>query len=331
MLMREPSEVDPHYFGGRRVLVTGGTGFLGSQVSRSLRHNGADVVAIGSRDFDLTVQSHVRKLFDDVKPELVIHAAGAVGGIGANVANPGRFLYANALMGLLVLEEARRTGIDKVVMVSTTCAYPENASVPLKEESLWDGRPAGATGPYGVAKRMLHEAVDAYHRQYGTKAAVLMLSNLYGPGDHFEDSTSHVLAALIHRIVTAKRDHVAEITNWGTGEPTREFLHVADAARAILLAAARWDDPSPINVGTGIETSVRELSDMIAAAVAFGGTIHWDPTKPDGQPRRYLDVAKARQFGFEAEIDLHDGIAETVEWYEREMHPDRAGSPNLVR
>lgn len=307
--------VDPEFYSQRKVVVTGGTGFLGSRVAAQLEESGADVAAIGSKDFNLTEQADVRRMYEELQPSLVVHAAGAIGGIGANVANPGRFVYENGLMGLLMLEEARRAEVDKFVLISTTCTYPNSAPLPMSEESLWDGKPAGATGPYGIAKRMLHEASIGYQAQYGVKSATLMLSNLYGPGDHFDEETSHVLAALVRRFVEAVDTGSESVTNWGTGSPTREFLHVDDAARAIALAGARRDDPAPVNIGTGVETSIKELAELIADAAGFTGSIEWDTTKPDGQPRRYLDVEKAKEFGFTAEIPLEAGIAETVAWY----------------
>lgn len=313
--MRELRPIDPDFYRGRKVVVTGGTGFLGSRVAAQLERSGADVAAIGSRDFDLTEQADVRRLYAEHTPSLVVHAAGAIGGIGANVANPGRFLYVNALMGLLMLEEARLAGVDKFVLISTTCTYPNSAPLPMREDTLWDGKPAGATGPYGVAKRMLHEASIGYEAQYGMRSATLMLSNLYGPGDHFDEETSHVLAALVRRFVEAVDSGAESVTNWGTGSPTREFLHLDDAARAVALAGARHDDTTPVNVGTGVETSIKELAELIAQAAGYSGAIEWDTSKPDGQPRRYLDVEKAKAFGFEAEIPLAEGIAETVTWY----------------
>jgi GDP-L-fucose synthase len=206
-------------------------------------------------------------------------------------------------------------GVEKFVLISTTCTYPNAAPLPMREESLWDGRPAGATGPYGVAKRMLHEAAAGYLEQYRFRSATLMLSNLYGPGDHFDEATSHVLAALVRRFVEAAETGASTVTNWGTGSPTREFLHVDDAAKAIALAGARHDDPAPVNVGTGIETSIKQLAEMVAESAGYTGSIEWDTTKPDGQARRFLDVEKARSFGFAASIPLAEGIAETVDWY----------------
>ena len=300
---------------GRRVVVTGGRGFLGRYVCRALAAQGAEVTALGRADYDLLDQVAVRALYADLRPELVVHLAAACGGIGANVANPGRFLYENALMGLLLLEAARRADTGKLVLISTTCAYPKTAPIPLREETLWDGKPVGATGPYGMAKRLLHEACATYAQQYGFASNVLLLANLYGPEDHFDPENSHVVPALIRRFVEAARDGTPAVTNWGSGSPTREFLHVRDAARAVTLAAGLHDDPAPVNIGTGVETSIRALTELVADAAGYTGEIAWDVSKPDGQPRRSLDVTRARAFGFEAEIPLSDGVRETVEWF----------------
>ncbi len=313
--MREPSVVDPAFYADRRVVVTGGTGFLGRYVCRTLEASGADVAALGSKDYDLTEQSSVRRLFAELQPQVVIHLAAACGGIGANISNPGRFLYENAFMGLLLLEESRLAGIEKLVLISTTCAYPRDAALPLTESDLWNGPPVGATGPYGMAKRLLHEALMNYSRQYGMRGAVLLPANLYGPEDHFDPENSHVVAALIRRFVEATQGDTPAVTNWGTGRCTREFMHVHDAARAIVLAAARQSNPTPINLGTGVETSIKALSDLIADAAGYQGQVAWDTDKPEGQPRRFLNVDKARAFGFEAEISLADGLKETVDWF----------------
>lgn len=313
--------VAPDFFGGRRVVVTGGRGFLGRWVVRQLLASGAEVSALGRSDYDLTEQAAVRALYADLRPHLVVHCAGAVGGIGANVANPGRYLYENAQMGLSVLEEGRRAGLEKLVLISTTCAYPEGAPMPLREETLWDGPPTGATGPYGMAKRLLHAAVESYARQYGVQGVVLLPANLYGPEDHFDPEQSHVVPGLIRRYVEAVESGAQRVVNWGSGTPTREFLHVRDAARGIALAAAHHADPAPVNLGSGVETPIRALTERIAALTGFAGEVAWDTARPDGVLRRVLDTRRARAgFGFEAQVDLAAGLAETVAWF-REHRP----------
>ena len=299
-----------------KVAVTGGRGFLGRFVVRELERRGHQVCGLGRRDYDLTEQAAVRKLFADLRPEVLVHLAAAVGGIGANIANPGRFLSENAVMGLMLLEEARLAGVSRFILTSTTCAYPKDAPLPLREDDLWSGPPVGATGPYGMAKRLLHEALAGYARQYGTRGAVLVLANLYGPEDHFDPETSHVIPALIRRYVEAAVAGAPSVTNWGTGTPTREFLHVADAARAIATAAERQDDPVPMNIGTGQETSIADLTRLVANLTGYRGDVTWDTSKPDGQPRRYLDVSRARELlGFTATVPLREGLAETIDWY----------------
>ena len=301
---------------GKKVVVTGGKGFLGGFVCRALNSRGAVVEAVGSKDYNLVEQSDVRRLYNELQPDSLIHLAAACGGIGANVENPGKFLYENAMMGLMLLEEGRHNNLQKFVLVSTTCSYPKDAPLPLHEDSIWTGKPVGATGPYGMAKRLLHEACETYGRQYDLPCAVLVPANLYGPEDHFEEEKSHVIPAIIRRYVEAKEQGLDEVSNWGTGTPTREFLHVADAAEAIALATEQDISCDPINLGTGVETSIASLTDLISTAVGYEGKVVWDTDKPDGQPKRYLDVSRAKEeLGFESKIDLKDGIEETVEWY----------------
>ena len=302
--------------GGKKIVVTGGRGFLGGFVCRALESKGAEVIAIGSSDYDLINQEDVARMYQEQQPQIVIHLAAACGGIGANVENPARFLYENAVMGLMLLEEGRKSDLNKFVLISTTCSYPKDAPLPLQEDSIWTGKPVGATGPYGMAKRLLHEACETYGRQYNLPCAVLVPANLYGPEDHFEEEKSHVIPAIIRRYVEAKNAGLASVSNWGTGSPTREFLHVADAAEAIALAAEKDVECVPINLGTGIETSIADLTNIIAEAVGYEGEVAWDTTKPDGQPKRYLDVTRAKELlGFEATISLEEGIRETVAWY----------------
>ncbi len=300
---------------GKRVFVTGGGGFLGRYVVSAFQQTGALVLAPSSRELDLTEQDAVASYLDREKPDAIVHLAAACGGIGANVAQPARFLYENALMGLILIEQARRAQVGKFVLISTTCAYPQDAPLPLQEDSIWAGPPTGATGPYGMAKRLLHEAVATYRQQYGLQGNVLVPANLYGPEDHFDPENSHVVAAMIRRYCEASREQRPVITNWGSGAPTREFLHVRDAARGIVRATALHGDTAPVNLGTGIETSIRELAESIAKAAGYKGRIEWDTSKPDGQPRRVLDVSRARTFGFQASISLSDGINETIAWY----------------
>ncbi len=296
---------------GARILVTGGRGFLGSAVVRRLRAEGAEVVAVGSSDFDLTQQADVRRMIGEARADVVVHAAAAVGGIAANVANPGTFLYANALMGLMVLEEARSAGLQKLVMISTTCAYPAVTPLPMSEDDIWSGKPAGATGPYGMAKRLLHEACATYEQQFGFASSVLLLANLYGPGDRVENG--HVIPMLVERFVEAHRHDAPSVTNWGSGAATREFLHVDDAARAVARAVACDTGAGVINVGTGVETSIREVSELIQAAVGYTGDVRWDTSKPEGQARRVLDTRRAADvLGWQAEVDLATGLGQTV-------------------
>jgi len=300
----------------KKIVVTGGRGFLGGFVCNALTERGAEVVPIGSSDYNLIEQADVRRMYKEHSPSLVIHLAAACGGIGANVENPARFLYENAIMGLLLLEEGRQHNLEKFVLISTTCSYPKDAPLPLQEDSIWTGKPVGATGPYGMAKRLLHEACETFGRQYDLPCVVLVPANLYGPEDHFDEEKSHVIPAIIRRYVEAKESGLDEVSNWGTGSPTREFLHVADAAEAIALAAEKDIPSDPINLGTGIETSIADLTTMIARAVGYEGAVAWDTSKPDGQPKRYLDVSRAKELlGFDAKIDLETGIQETVDWY----------------
>ena len=302
----------------KTIVVTGGKGFLGGFVCRAIEAKGGNAVAIGSKDYNLIEQSDVRRMYAELKPDIVIHLAAACGGIGANVENPARFLYENAVMGLMLLEEGRHNDLGKFVLISTTCSYPKDAPLPLNEDDIWTGKPVGATGPYGMAKRLLHEACETYGRQYDLPCVVLVPANLYGPEDHFEEEKSHVIPAIIRRYVEAKEEGLTEVSNWGTGTPTREFLHVKDAAEAIALAAQTEVSSEPMNLGTGIETSISDLTTIIASAVGYEGEVVWDTTKPDGQPKRFLDVTRAKErLGFEAKISLEDGIAETVEWYKQ--------------
>jgi GDP-L-fucose synthase len=301
---------------GQRVVVTGGAGFMGSRVVERLRSAGAEVVIPRSRDYNLVEGTAVKRLFKDARPELVIHAAAVVGGIGANRANPGRFFYENLMMGAQCLEEARRTGTKKFVAVGTICAYPKFTPVPFKEEDLWTGYPEETNAPYGLAKKMLLVQSQAYRQQYGFNSIFLLPVNLYGPGDNFDPASSHVIPALIRKVVEAKRGGRDEIEVWGSGRATREFLYVDDCAEAIVLAAEKYDGVEPVNIGAGFEISIKDLAELIVKLAGFKGRLRWDATKPDGQPRRCLDTSRAaREFGFKASTPFEQGLRTTIEWY----------------
>jgi len=295
---------------GARMLVTGGAGFLGSFVCDLLRDRGADVFVPRRVDYDLTEQSDVRRLLENAAPDVVIHLAAEVGGIGANRANPGRYFYANAAMGLNIIEESRKRSVRKVVQVGTVCAYPKFTPVPFSEDDLWNGYPEETNAPYGIAKKALLVMLQSYRQQYGLNGIYLLPVNLYGPGDNFDLETSHVIPALIRKFVTARRAQAPSVEVWGTGSASREFLYVEDAARAIVMATEAYDGPLPVNVGTGRD------------ATGFVGDIVWDSTKPDGQPRRMLDTSRAKDLlGFEAEIGLEEGLRRTIDWWERQEAP----------
>jgi GDP-L-fucose synthase len=303
----------------KRIVVTGGAGFLGESLQRALRARGAtDIVVPRSRDYDLVDREACRRLLADTRPGLVFHLAARVGGIGANRKNPGRFLFENAMMGLQLLEEARLAGVAKIVAVGTICAYPKFAPVPFREEDLWNGYPEETNAPYGIAKKMMLVQSQAYRDQYGMNSVVLFPVNLYGPGDNFDLETSHVIPALIRKCVTARQEGKSEVSLWGDGTPTREFLYVDDAARALILAAERYDSSDPVNVGSGEEISIRDLATLVAGATGYTGRFVWDPSLPNGQPRRRLDVTRARErFGFTAQVSLAEGMKETVAFYEQ--------------
>ena len=299
-----------------RVLVTGGGGFLGSHVVARMEAEGVEPFVARRRDYDLTVAADVERLFSDARPELVIHLAAEVGGIGANRANPGRYWYANLMMGAHVLEQARLHETAKTVILGTICAYPKFAPVPFREDDLWNGYPEETNAPYGVAKKALLVGAQSYREQYGTNAVYLLPVNLYGPRDNFDLETSHVIPALIRKMVEAQARGEREIVLWGDGSPTREFLYVDDCAEAIWLAAQRYDGSEPVNVGTGAEIAIRDLAELIAELTGFAGEIVWDSSRPNGQPRRQLDVSRAEElFGFRAGTSLRDGLVRTIEWY----------------
>jgi GDP-L-fucose synthase len=303
---------------GKRVAVTGGRGFLGSRVVALLRERGAtDVVTFGSRDYDLTRQTEVVRMYRDHRPQVVIHLAARVGGIGANRENPGRFFYENAIMGIEMMEQGRLNGVEKYVQVGTVCAYPKFATTPFSEDELWNGYPEETNAPYGLAKKMLLVQAQAYRQQYGFDAIYLLPVNLYGPGDNFDPESSHVIPALIRRCVDARDAGEPSIQVWGTGSATREFLYVDDAARGVVLAAERYDKPDPVNLGSSTEISIRDLVTLIARLTGFKGELVWDASKPDGQPRRKLNVDRARrEFDFESSTSFEDGLRNTIDWYE---------------
>ena len=304
-----------------RVVVTGGTGFLGRVVCRKLLEQGCQNLGVPSHsDYDLSTEEGVRWMYADFQPEVVIHLAAEVGGIGANREHPGRFFYKNMAMGLHLIEHARTTGVKKFVQAGTVCAYPKFTPVPFREEDLWNGYPEETNAPYGVAKKSLFVMLDAYHREYGLKSAVVVPVNLFGPGDNFDPRSSHVIPALIRKCVEARDRNDSKMVCWGTGNASREFLYVDDAAEGIVRAAQRMDSPIPINLGTGREISIRNLVELIARLTGFKGRIEWDATKPDGQPRRCLDTSRAKELlGWTAGTGFEAGLRQTVAWYEQQQ------------
>jgi GDP-L-fucose synthase len=305
------------FWSDKRVVVTGGAGFLGSFLVEHLRAKDCRAVVVPrSKDYDLVEMDAVRRLYADAKPDVVIHLAARVGGIGANQANPGRFFYDNLMMGTQLIEVGRQLGIKKFVAIGTICAYPKYAPIPFKEDDLWAGFPEETNAPYGLAKKMMLVQSQAYRQQYGFNSIVLFPVNLYGPRDNFDLETSHVIPALIRKCAEAQQNGKPEIVLWGDGTPTREFLYVEDAAEGILLAAEQYNDSRPLNLGTGEEISIKTLAGIIAAEVGFHGRILWDPTKPNGQPRRCLDISRIKQtIGFQPTHSLRDGLKKTIQWY----------------
>jgi GDP-L-fucose synthase len=301
----------------KRVLVTGGAGFLGTFIVEKLKERGCGGVFVPRRaDYDLVGGGACKRLYKDARPELVIHLAASVGGIGANRENPGRFFYENLMMGVQLMEEARLFGVEKFVAIGTICAYPKHTPVPFKEENLWDGYPEETNAPYGLAKKMLLVQSRAYREQYGFNSIYLLPVNLYGPHDNFDPKSSHVIPALIRKCIEAVERGERRITVWGTGKPTREFLYVEDAAEGILLAAERYNKSEPVNLGAGFEISIKALVELIAELTGFTGEIVWDSSKPDGQPRRSLDTTRAREeFGLVAKTGFEEGLKRTIGWY----------------
>jgi len=305
------------FWSEKRVTVTGGAGFLGSFVVEQLRERGCESVCVPrSREYDLVEMEAVRRLYRDTAPDIVIHLAAQVGGIGANQANPGKFFYDNLMMGVQMMEVGRQVGIEKFVAIGTICAYPKFTPVPFKEEEIWNGYPEETNAPYGLAKKMLLVQSQAYREQYGFNSIILFPVNLYGPRDNFDLETSHVIPALIRKCLEAKKCGNDHIVVWGSGKPTREFLYVEDAATGILMAAEQYAGSDPVNLGSGSEISIKDLVHLIVKLTGFQGSIEWDADKLDGQPRRCLDISKAEKlFGFRAKMPLEDGLRATIDWY----------------
>jgi GDP-L-fucose synthase len=299
-----------------RVLITGGGGFLGSHLVDRVRRDGIEPFVARRKDYELTDAGDVARLFADAQPEVVIHLAAEVGGIGANRANPGRYWYSNLMMGAHVLEQSRIAGVRKLVLLGTICSYPKFAPVPFRENDLWNGYPEETNAPYGIAKKTLLVGADGYREQYGLDSIYLLPVNLYGPRDNFDLETSHVIPALVRKMVDAEERGEPEIVLWGDGSPTREFLYVDDCAEGIWLASQHYDGTDPVNLGTGEEISIRELAELVAELTGYTGEIVWDTTKPNGQPRRKLDVSRAEElFGFRAHTTLRDGLETTIAWF----------------
>ncbi len=301
----------------KRITITGGAGFLGSYVIKKLEEKGCTSIFVPrSKNYDLVSYEACKKVYEDSKPDIVIHLAAQVGGIGANRANPGKFFYDNLMMGVQMMDLGRQAGIEKFVAIGTICAYPKFTPVPFREEDLWNGYPEETNAPYGLAKKVLLVQAQAYRQQYGFNAIYLLPVNLYGPGDNFDPKSSHVIPALIKKCVDAIENNDREITVWGTGKPTREFLYVEDAAEGILLASEKYNKPDPVNLGAGFQISIKDLVDLIVKLTGFEGRILWDNTMPDGQPRRMLDTSRAeKEFEFKAKIRLEEGLKKTIEWY----------------
>jgi GDP-L-fucose synthase len=305
------------FFENRRIVVTGGAGFLGFFVTNGLKKRGCKNILVPKiEDYNLIGLEEINRMYDDMKPDIVIHLAAVVGGIGANREHPGKFFYENLMMGVQLIEQARLRGIEKFVAIGTICAYPKFTPVPFREEDLWNGYPEETNAPYGLAKKMLLVQSQAYRTEYGFNSIFLLPVNLYGPGDNFDPKSSHVIPALIKKCVDATITGDKKIVCWGTGKVTREFIYAADAAEGILLATEHYNGAEPVNIGAGFEITIKELAEKIAALTRFDGILEWDSSKPDGQPRRRLDVSRAKKyFGFEAKTDFDAGLKETIKWY----------------
>ncbi|MBL7154186.1 MAG: GDP-L-fucose synthase [Phycisphaerae bacterium] len=305
------------FFENKRIVVTGGAGFLGEYITEGLRKRGCKNILVPKiEDYDLVKGEDIARMYDDMKPQVVIHLAAVVGGIGANRRHPGEFLYKNLMMGIQLMEQARVRGIDKFVAIGTVCAYPKHTPVPFKEKDIWSGYPEETNAPYGLAKKMLLVQSQAYRQEYDFNSIFLLPVNLYGPGDNFDPETSHVIPALIKKCVDAIENGEDYIQCWGTGNVSREFIHAADAAEGILLATEKYNDSAPVNIGSGSEIRIKRLAEKIALLTGFDGAIWWDSSQPDGQPRRCLDVSRAKEcFGFKAKTSLDKGLRATINWY----------------
>ena len=319
------SRGDRGFWTGKRVTITGGHGFLGRRVVSLIESLGANVTTFGSSEYNLTKQADIARMYEDQRPEIVIHLAAKVGGIGANRDNPGSFFYENAIMGIELMEQARHHDVSKFVQVGTVCAYPKFAPIPFSEDDLWNGYPEETNAPYGLAKKMLLVQAQAYREQYGFNGIYLLPVNLYGPGDNIDLHNSHVIPALIRKCLEARDAKAASVEVWGTGSPTREFLYVDDAAQAIALATERYDKPEPVNIGSSQEISIKDLVELVVDLTGFEGQVVWDHTKPDGQPRRKLNVDRAwKEFGFRSSTAFRDGLRDTIRWYQQVMAGSRS-------
>ena len=310
-----------NFFTDKRITITGGKGFLGGYVIQKLKEGGANQIAIADRDkYDLRQLPDIIRMYEEHKPNIVIHLAAVVGGIGANQENPGAFFYNNAIMGIQLIEYARLYNVEKFVCIGTICAYPKFAPVPFKETDLWNGYPEETNAPYGLAKKMLLVQLQANRQQYGFNGIYLLPVNLYGPGDNFDPRSSHVIPALIKKFIETKETKENNVTLWGDGSPTREFIYAADAAEGILRATEHYNAPEPVNIGAGFEISIRELAKRIADLTGFKGSIEWDTSKPNGQPRRMLDTTRAREaFGFISQTNFSEGLHATIQWYQQSI------------
>ena len=310
-----------NFWKDKRVIVTGGAGFLGSYVVEKLEERGCKNIFVPLvEDYDLTKEKNVIRLYRSYPADTVVHLAAVVGGIGANRENPGKFFYDNLVMGAMLMEYARQFKVDKFVAIGTICAYPKFTPVPFKEEKLWNGYPEETNAPYGLAKKMMLVQSQAYRSQYGFNSIFLLPLNLYGPRDNFDPKSSHVIPALIKRFIEATEEEKEEVVCWGTGKPTRGFLYVEDAAEGILMATEKYNKSEPVNLGSDLEISIKDLAELVAKFVEFKGKIRWDTSKPDGQPRRKLDTSRAEQeFGFKAKVDFRKGLKRTIEWYKKSM------------